>query len=129
MTTKKSEGTTQLKQNTKQLLFMLEEAIPVEQVARREYTSDIAFFYAKHFKKKLQHFIGLQLEELSQIGRSEVMNDMIRSNINCFRLIDEWMDKMTKEHLGDLQEVRNSFKDGDTLSRELKETYAKNKDN
>jgi hypothetical protein len=126
MTTKKSEGTTQLKQNTKQLLFMLEEAIPVEQVARREYTSDIAFFYAKHFKKKLQHFIGLQLEELAQIGRSETLNDMIRSNINCFRLIDEWMEKMTNEHFGDIEEARKSVKEGDTIIKDLRNKYGKN---
>ncbi len=122
---KKSEGKPQLekKQIDKKLLFILQEAIPDTQNGRKKYVSDIALFYQTVFKKKLQHFIGLQLEELAQIGRTELGSNIIRSNISCFRLIDEWMEKMTNEHLGNLEEVRESFKEGEDLVNNLKKKY------
>ena len=83
----------------KKLLFILEESIPFAQNERKKYVSDIALFYQTIFKSKLQHFIGLQLEELAQIGRTELGNNVIRANINCFRLVDTWMEKMTNEHV------------------------------
>jgi len=105
------------------LLFTLEESIPFTQTERKKYVSDIALFYQTVFKKKLQHFIGLQLEELAQIGRTELGNNIIRANINCFRLIDSWMEKMTNEHVGNLEEARESFKEGEELISNLNKKY------
>lgn len=119
----KSKGQTPLKQNNKELLFTLEESIPKEQTERKKYVSDIAFFYATIFKKKLEHFIGLQLLELSQIGRTEENYKIIRANINCFRLIQEWMEEITNEHMGNLNEVRNSFDDGKDFLEKIKIEY------
>jgi len=106
--------------------FMLDEAIPSNPTERKKYMSDCSFFYATVFKKKLQHFIGMQLEELSQLGRSEVGNNIIRSNINCFRLIDEWFKTNANEHLGNLEEIRNSLGEGEKLADKLKKIYGEN---
>lgn len=125
MTTKR-KGKTPLqtrKEMNEDFLHMLEESVPTSQNERRKYVADIAFFYATVFQKKLKHFIGLQLEELAQIGRSELGNDIIRSNINCFRLIDEWMQKKTNEHAGNMQDIRNSFSNEKDFIKEIKKTY------
>lgn len=106
-----------------QLIFTLDESIPVEQQARKKYVSELAFFYHSSFKKKLQHLIGLQLEELAQIGRTERGSDIIRSNINCFRLIDDWMQDKANEHVGNLNGIRDSFKGDENIINELKEKY------
>ena len=68
----------------------------------------------------------MQLEELSQLGRSEVGNNIIRSNINCFRLIDEWFKTNANEHLGNLEEIRNSLGEGEKLADKLKKIYGEN---
>ena len=123
--TKKSNGTTELKERKKQdekLVFLLEESIPVESNARKKYAAEIALFYNSVFEKKLKHFIGEQLVELALVGNTELMSNILRSNINCFRLIDTWMKKMTNEHLGNLEEMRNGFT-GDELTNKIKETY------
>lgn len=103
----------------KKLLFILEESIPFAQNERKKYVSDIALFYQTIFKSKLQHFIGLQLEELAQIGRTELGNNVIRANINCFRLVDTWMEKMTNEHVGNLESIRESFNEGEDFINKL----------
>jgi hypothetical protein len=54
------------------------------------------------------------------------MTQTIRSNINCFRLIDEWMQKMSNEHVGNIEEIRNRFKDNESFINNLKETYGEN---
>lgn len=124
---KNSKGIPSLKNKTdKEFIFMLDEAIPVSQQERKKYVADITFFYATVFKDKLKHFIGLQLEELAQLGRSELGNNIIRSNINCFRLIDEWMVKIQNEHFGNIQEIRNSFTEDKGFINEIKKTYGKN---
>jgi len=130
---KKSEGTTQLQKEIKELkeqlelknklVFMLDESIPKEQSERKKYVADVAFFYGSVFKKKIQEFIGSQLEELAQIGRTELGNNIIRSNINCFRLIDEWMEKMSNEHFGNLEEIRSSFKNNEEFISKIKQEY------
>ena len=102
--------------------FLLEESIPPGETDRKRYVADIAFFYGSSFKVKLEHFIGMQMIELSQIGRTEKGNDIIRANVNCFRLIDEWCEKMTNEHLGNLEGLRNQF-EGDDFINKMKETY------
>lgn len=102
---------------------MLEEAIPVAQQERKKYMADVAFFYSTIFKEKIKHFIGLQLEELAQVGRSERMDDMIRANINCFRLIDDWMKEKTSEHIGNLTEIRNSLDQDKDFINKIKEDY------
>lgn len=128
-----SEETLQLKNRIKELeeqlefknklVFLLEEAIPKEQEDRKKYVADIAFFYGVVFKKKLQHFMGLQMEELAQIGHTELMQNIIRSNINCFRLLSEWFEQKSNEHFGNLEEIRNSL-DGDVdFINEVKKKY------
>lgn len=108
------------------LVFLLDEAIPKEGTARKRYMADIALFYGTIFKEKLQHFISDQLTELAQIGRTELGSNIIRSNINCFRLIDTWMKDRTNEHLGNLQEMREKFKDEEEFINQFKETYSIN---
>lgn len=110
----------------KEFLFMLDEAIPVEQNQRKKYVSDIALFYGSVFKQKLKHFIGLQLQELAEIGRTELGTNIIRSNINCLRLIDEWFDERSREHFGDLENARISLDEGKLLAEELENKYNKN---
>ncbi len=105
------------------LVSLFEESIPIEGNARKRYVADIALFYQTVFKEKIKHFIGLQMEELAQIGRTESANDIIRANINCFRLIDTWMETKTNEHLGNLEEMRSAFGEGDEFRQKLKETY------
>ena len=91
------------------LVFIFDESIPEEAGKRRAYVSSVAGFYGTLFEKKIKHFIGLQMEELAQIGRTELSTNIIRANINCLRIIDEWMLKMTNEHLGDLNKIRDSY--------------------
>mgnify|MGYP003636722791 CR=1 FL=1 len=105
------------------LEFLLEESIPEGQGERRKYMSSIALFYSSTFKEKLKHFIGDQLEELAQIGRTELGTNIIRSNINCFRLIDDWLKEKTNEHLGNLQEVRESLGENGEFINEMKQKY------
>ena len=102
---------------------MLKESIPISETGRKKYVADISVFYASVFREKLQHFIGLQLEELAQIGRTELSTNIIRSNINCFRLIDEWMEKMTNEHLGNLENVRQNLEIDKEFISDLKDRY------
>jgi len=122
---KKRKGKTPLeeKEINERFLFMLEEAIPVAQQERKKYVSDIALFYQTIFKDKLKHFIGMQLEELAQIGRSEYGNNIIRSNINCFNLIDTWMKEKTSEHIGNVETIRNSLDVGAEIIKEMGEKY------
>lgn len=108
------------------LVFLLEESIPTEQSLRKEYVSDVSFFYAKIFKNKLQHFISQQLMELAQIGRSELMNNTLRANINCFRLLDDWCQTLSNEHFGDLEEARKNFKEDEKFIKNIKNEYVKN---
>jgi hypothetical protein len=66
------------------------------------------------------------MSELAQLGRSERESDIIRSNINCFNLISDWMEERTTEHIGDLETMRNSFDENDKFINNFKETYGKN---
>jgi len=116
---------TELKIN-KGVSFLLEEAIPVEENTRKRYMADVSLFYTMIFKDKLKHFIGLQMQELSMLGRSEKGNDIIRANINCFNLILEWMEEKTNEHLGNLENIRNSFSDNEEFINNIKKTYGDN---
>jgi hypothetical protein len=108
------------------LVFVLEESIPKKQEDRKKYMADIAFFYASIFKEKLQHFIGEQLNELAQIGRTETLNNIIRSNINAFRLIQEWMEEKTNEHIGNIEEIRNGLDDDKEFISKIKKDYGEN---
>ncbi len=133
MKTEKSNGTPELKKEIKELkqqlefknklLFLLDEATPKDQVDRKKYMADCAFFYNVVFKKKLQHFIGMQLEELARIPHSPLGDDIIRSNVNCFRLIDEWFISRSNEHFGNLEEIRSSFQDDDKFIKDVKKKY------
>lgn len=121
----KSHGKTELKTEEKKLLFILEESIPVAQEERKKYVSDIAFFYSTVFKQKLKHFIGMQLEALATEGRPVVSDQFIRCSISCFRLIDEWCETMTNEHIGNMTQVRNSLDDNKIIINEFDKKYGK----
>jgi len=127
-----SKGLTQLQNKIKDLdhlldnrrvYFLLEENIPEGETGRKKYVGDVAYFYSTIFKDKLAHLIGLQMEELSQVGRDVGWYSMIRSNINALRLIDEWSDKMTKEHFGNLEQMRESFDSDKDFISNLKDKY------
>lgn len=109
--------------NKDRITFLLEEVIPTSQQDRKKYVSDIAFFYSTVFKSKLQHFIGEQLQELAYLGRDEEFYKTIRCNINCFRLIDEWMEKKTNEHIGNVENIRNTLDTDEKFINKLKEKY------
>ena len=114
---------TEIEELDKKFLFLLDDPMPKTQTERKKYVSDVALFYQTVFKKKLQHFIGLQLEELAQVGHSEEMYNTFRANINCFRLIDEWMESKTNEHIGDLENLRSQFNSNEEFISNLKKTY------
>jgi len=132
--TKTSEGKTQLQKRIKELeeqlefknmlSFVLNDPVPEGETARKKYVSDIALFYQSVFREKLKHFIGLQLEELAQIGRTELSTNVIRANINCFRLIDEWMNAKANEHIGNVEEIRKSLGEDQEFINKMKEDYA-----
>jgi hypothetical protein len=123
---KKGEGKTQpTEKNKKQITFLLEEAIPKAQQERKKYVADCAFFYSTIFKSKLEHFIGEQLKELAYLGRDEEFYNTIRCNINCFRLIDEWFERKTNEHIGNVENIRNSFESDKDFISNIKKTYGK----
>jgi len=118
-----NKGKTPVKIKKNPLMFTLEDSIPIGETDRKKYVSDVAFFYSSIFKEKIKHFIGDQLEELSQVGRTEKGNDIIRSNINCFRLIDEWMERMTNEHIGNLENLKNRVQQGEQFINNFKGEY------
>lgn len=107
----------------KEVFFLLEESIPVNQTERKRYMGDISLFYGKIFKDKLKHFIGIQLEFLSKLGRTREEDMVTRCNINCFNLIDDWMNERTNEHLGDLQVMRSRVETDEQFKNKFKETY------
>lgn len=107
-------------------ISLMEESIPKDQNGRKKYMGDIALFYSSIFKPKIQHFITEQLEELALIGRTEELNNIIRSNINCFRLIDEWMEEKTNEHIGNIEEIRKTFDNNEDFIKNMKSTYSDN---
>lgn len=120
---KKSNGKTELKTEEYRITFLLEESIPKAQQERKKYVSDIAFFYSTIFKDKLKHFIGLQLEALATEGRPVVSDQFLRSSISVFRLIDEWMQKQTNEHIGNVNNIRNSLDTDEKFINKLKKDY------
>lgn len=132
----KSEEVLQLKNKIKELeeelkmkksiSFLLDETIPIEENQRKIYMADISLFYEKIFKNKLKHFIGSQMSELAQFGRSEKWSDFLKASINVFRIIDEWMELRTNEHLGDLEEMRNRFQDDKEFINNFNKTYGEN---
>jgi len=134
--TKTSEETLQLNKRIKELeeevlwkdklIFSLEDSIPKAQSNRKRYVGDIALFYQSIFKEKLKHFIGDQLEELAQIGRTELSSNIIRSNINCFRLIGDWMELKTNEHIGNVEEMRGHSDTDKDFINNMKTTYGEN---
>lgn len=121
---KKGNGRTEPKTKDKErITFLLEESIPKAQQERKKYVSDIAFFYSTIFKDKLKHFIGLQLEALATEGRPVVSDQFLRSSISVFRLIDEWMIKMTNEHVGNVENIRSSLDTNEKFIRDFKDKY------
>lgn len=90
---------------------------------RKKYVSDVALSYINVFKKKFPEFIFDQQQALSIYGRPEKEYDIFRCNINVIRLFEEWMIKLTNEHLGDLEESRENVVDAQNLVAELRENY------
>jgi len=119
----KKRSNEKLELQRKEIEFLFEEAIPKGESQRRQYMADCALFYSSVFKDKLKHFIGMQMEELAQVGRIEQMNDFIRANINCFRLIEEWFEKNTAEHFGNLEELRSTSSDDTEFINKFKKDY------
>jgi len=109
-----------------EIVALLNESIPETQNERKKYMGDVALFYSSIFKNKLKHFITQQLEELAQIGRTELSTNIIRANINVFRLIDEWMEERTNEHIGNIEQIRRSFDNEDDFINNMKKTYGDN---
>lgn len=136
MTKDRSEEILQLQKQIKELeeqliiqnkfVFVLEDSIPKNETERKKYVGDIALFYTSVFKEKIKHFIGNQLEELAQIGRTELGSNIIRSNINCFRLIDEWMKQKTNEHIANVENIRQRFDTNEEFINNMKTTYGEN---
>lgn len=89
------------------IVISLEELIPLSQNERKEYVGRIAVFYRTVFKDKIQHFISEQLKALSRLGLTSQEEMILRSNINCFQLIDEWCESKSNEHYGNLIEAKN----------------------
>jgi hypothetical protein len=101
----------------------LDESIPDGATERRAYMTDVTNFYVRIFRKKLPHFISLQLHELSKIGQPERMYDTYRANINVLYLIDEWMHKCEVEYLGDLESQRDDVTEALNLVDAMKREY------
>lgn len=108
------------------LLVLFNEPYPMGETEQKKYVADIALFYQTVFKDKLKHFIGLQLEELAQIGRTELGNNILRSNISCFRLIDDWMESKTNEHIGNVENARQRLQNDEEFINNIKEKYGEN---
>lgn len=107
----------------KELEFLFEDSIPKEEKAQKEYVTDVAFFYQKILKEKIRHFIGLQMEQIAQFGRSEKESEFYRSNINCFRLMDEWCERLVNHHVADLEEAKEAQEDNETFIKNLKDKH------
>lgn len=88
--------------------LLLEEKIPTEQNARREYFADITMFYTKHFKDKLQHLKSTNLKELAILWKPEAEYQTYRDNINCLNSLEDWFEYCERSHLSDLAEQRQS---------------------
>lgn len=86
----------------------LEEKIPTEQNARREYFADVTMFYTKHFKDKLQHLKSVNLKELAILWKPEAEYQTYRDNINCLNSLEDWFEYCERSHLSDLAEQRQS---------------------
>ncbi len=115
----KNKRTTQLEEKIKKLeqekeelllkrsLFeFFDDPIPKNQDDRKKYMSDVAFAYTI-MRDKLRHFIQLEKNALAEVGYPAEQYRIYRSNIYCFTVFDQWMERCTNEHLGDLQEARN----------------------
>lgn len=121
---KKGEGKTQpQKEIDKKLLFTFNESIPTNITERKKFVADCTFFYVTLFKKQIQFFRGEQLLELSKIGRTEELNNVIRANINCFNLLDTFFEKMQNEHLSNMNEIRNGFDNEKDFLEKIKKEY------
>lgn len=107
----------------REFLHMLDESIPKEEIARKKYMGDVTAFHQLAFKEKLKHFISMQYEELGRLGHTDKEYELYRSNINCFFLIDEWMLKCTREHLGDLATMRQKAVSDDEFITKMKDLY------
>lgn len=105
------------------LLEFFDATKQMSETERKKYVSDVTMCYVTVFKKQFPQFIFDQQQFLSIIGRSEKEYDIIRCNINVIRLFEEWMIRMTNEHLGDLEESRNKVEETEDFTSNLRETY------
>jgi hypothetical protein len=95
----------------------------MSETERKKYVSDIALSYVTVFKKQFPKFIFDQQQALSVYNRPEKEYDIYRCNINVIRLFEEWMIKMTNEHLGDLEESRNKVVETEDFINNLRGKY------
>jgi hypothetical protein len=102
------------------IISVLEENVPKEQEERKQYVQQIAHFYSI-FKDKLAHMVSQQKDTLAMIGLTKQEEDILRSNISCLNLIDEWFDMKTKEHFGDLHAIRESLDGDEDIINNLKQ--------
>lgn len=105
------------------LIEFFDEHKTDNETERKKYVSDVTMSYVTVFKKQFPQFIFDQQQFLSMFGRSEKEYDIIRCNINVIRLFEEWMIRMTNEHLGDLEESRNKVEETEDFTNNLRETY------
>lgn len=101
----------------------LDESIPEGATERRAYMTDVTNFYVRVFRKKIPHFISMQLDMLSKMGQTERQYDVYRSNINVFYLIDDWMQRCEREYLGDLEAQRDDVTEDLEFVEKLKGDY------
>lgn len=102
---------------------LLKAAMPMEQGARKNFVSQVALFYTTAFKDKLAEMVGDQMKVLSKIGLTNQEENILRSNINCLNLINDWCNELTNEHLGDIQMARNGLEDTFDITSEIKDKY------
>lgn len=104
---------------------MMEENIPKEQNARREYFSHITMSYTKFFKEKIRHMKSLFLKELSIMWKPDKEYETYRASLNVLNLLEDWFEYAERAHLSDLQEQRQAVEDtlGVSTVQEIKNKY------
>ncbi len=105
------------------LLEFFDDTKKMSETERKKYVSDVAMAYVTVFKKQFPKFIFDQQQALSIYGRSKDEYDIFRCNINVIRLFEEWMIKMTNEHLGDLEAAREKVSETEEFTSNFRETY------
>lgn len=107
----------------KNFIFLMNENIPEEQNARKNYFSDITMFYNKIFKSKISELVSAQKNALAIIGRKEEEYSFFRACINVFSLLEDWFVRSEREHLSDLEEARQAVENSEGMVDEITRKY------